>query len=163
MNEDFPQPKVNKNLFSECLAKCQNDAKLFHEREIAAVITSVALATPNLLNFQIFPSLVAPAIGAFKMIATANGLKKPMFTPWEKFMVVSTLKHIDVFVGLARYIVLSPRGKENEGFWNGKGRLIDTKEIENLRAIWELERGVSGPPRLAFQRLFYRDFHCSIF
>jgi len=131
-------------MFDDIISECRENAKPFHEREIAEVITGIAVQTPNLLNFQIFPACFGPALAAFKMIIAANGMKKPFFTSWEKYMVLATVKQPSVFVSLAPYVALSASGKENEGFWDGKGRVIDTKAIENLKAIREIEKDFGG-------------------
>jgi len=79
-------------------------------------------------------------------MAEANGLKKPFFTPWEKYMALSAIKQSSIFVLLSPYIALSMSGKQDEGSWDGKGRVINAKALENLRAIRNLEKSFGLPP-----------------
>jgi hypothetical protein len=143
MNEESPRRERS---IDDIFAECRENSKPFNELEIADVITSVALQEPNLMKFQVFPTSCGTALAKFKIMAAANGLKKPFFTPWEKYMELSTLKHPNIFVKLASYIALSSSGKQDEPSWDGKGRVIDAKAIGNLRAIRDLEKNFGLPP-----------------
>jgi hypothetical protein len=134
--------------FDKIMQELRAKATPFHEREIAAVITSIAIQTPNLVNFQIFPGTSRHAFDTFRAMAFETGMKKPLFTPWEKFMVLSTLKNPDVFELLARHIALSASEKAGKGVWDGKGRMVDTQEIENFKSIREIsaEAGCADVP-----------------
>jgi hypothetical protein len=124
--------------FDKIIQELREEAKPFHEREIAAVITSTSLQSSHLVNFQILPATSQPAFVKFRAMALETGMKKPFLPPWEKFMVLSTLKNPDVFVLLAPYIALSASEKEGKGVWNGKGRAIDKRTIENFQSIRDL-------------------------
>jgi hypothetical protein len=143
MNEESPRRERS---IDDIFADCRENSKPFHEREIAEVITSVALQEANLMKFQVFSTSCATALAKFKKVAAANGLKKPFFSPWEKYMELSTLKQPSIFVELAPYIALSASGKKDETSWDGKGRVVDAKAINNLRAIRDLEKHFGLPP-----------------
>jgi hypothetical protein len=142
----------------DIFAECWENAKPFHEREIAAIITGVALQEPNLLGHHFFQTASELALAKFKMKASAHGLKKPFFAPWEKFMVSSTLNHPGIFALLAPFIALSASGKQGEAAWDGTGRVIDAKTIENLRALRELEKRFGLPPDRPPSRHFIEIF-----
>jgi hypothetical protein len=143
MHEESPR-RVRS--IDDIFAECREGSKPFHENEIAEVITSVALHEPNLMKYQVFPTCCGTALGQFKLTAAANGLKKPFFTPWEKYLALSTIKQSSIFVLLSPYIALSMSGKQDEGCWDGKGRVINAKALENLKAIRNLGKTFGLPP-----------------
>lgn len=146
----------------EILPECQENAKPFHEREIAEIITVVALKQPNLMRFQIFPNCFGPALALIKMIAATQGPKKPFFTSWEKHLVLATLKEPTVFQLLAPYVALSASGNLAEGFWDGKGRVIDTHALEMMRDLRDFTKGLSAdcqpPPSSYFIEIFIAPY-----
>ena len=78
-------------------------------------------------------------------------------------MVLSTLKEPSVFALLAPYIALSASGKQDEGFWDGKGRVIDTKALQMMRDLRELTKGFSADCQPPLSSYFIEIFTAPYF